>query len=132
MKSIIINTAPEETRMALMADNELLAIEVERSAHSHLVGNIYKGHVQNVLPGMQAAFVDIGSEKNAFLYIGDGLPKDALEAVPRQAKIHIGQNLPRTAARAIFAAPREPGEPDEHARQRERDAGRSADGVEGL
>ena len=41
MKSIIINTAPEETRMALMADNELLAIEVERSAHSHLVGNIY-------------------------------------------------------------------------------------------
>ena len=94
MKSIIINTAPEETRMALMADNELLAIEVERSAHSHLVGNIYKGHVQNVLPGMQAAFVDIGSEKNAFLYIGDGLPKDALEAVPRQAKIHIGQNLP--------------------------------------
>ncbi len=94
MKSIIINTAPEETRMAITADNELVAIEVERSAHSHLVGNIYKGHVQNVLPGMQAAFVDIGLEKNAFLYIGDGLPKDALEAVPQQAKIHIGQNLP--------------------------------------
>ena len=60
-----------------------------------IVGNIYKGHVQNVLPGMQAAFVDIGQEKNAFLYIGDGLPHDAPQglALPHQ-KIHIGQNLP--------------------------------------
>ncbi len=94
MKSILVNIVPEETRMAIVADDELLAIEVERSSHSHMVGNIYKGHVQNVLPGMQAAFVDIGWEKNAFLYIGDGLPKDAVQSLPKHTKIHIGQNLP--------------------------------------
>ena len=94
MKSILVNIVPEETRMAVVADDELLAIEVERSSHSHLVGNIYKGHVQNVLPGMQAAFVDIGWEKNAFLYIGDGLPREAIQSLPQKTKIHIGQNLP--------------------------------------
>lgn len=94
MKSIIVNIDPEEIRMAIVQGDELLELEVERPESLHLVGNIYKGRVQNVLPGMQAAFVDIGYEKNAFLYIGDGLPKDALQAVPQQAKIHIGQNLP--------------------------------------
>lgn len=94
MKSIIVNIDPEETRMAIVAGAELLELEVERPENMHLVGNIYKGRVQNVLPGMQAAFVDIGYDKNAFLYIGDGLPKDILQGVPKQAKIHIGQNLP--------------------------------------
>ena len=55
MKSIIVNMVPEETCMALLEDGELQAVEMERSSHSHLVGNIYKGRVQNVLPGMQAA-----------------------------------------------------------------------------
>ena len=62
MKSILVTIVPEETRMALVEDGVLEAIEVERSSHAHLVGNIYKGQVQNVLPGMQAAFVDIGAE----------------------------------------------------------------------
>ena len=94
MKSILVNAAPEETRIAIVEDGELLSIEVERAAHTHQVGNIYKGHVQNVLPGMQAAFVDIGGEKNAFLYIGDGMPKEVIQSLSPQAKIHIGQNLP--------------------------------------
>jgi ribonuclease G len=94
MKSIIVSIDPEETRMAIIEDEELLEMEVERPESLHLVGNIYKGQVQNVLPGMQAAFVDIGYEKNAFLYIGDGLPQEALQSVPKQAKIHIGQKLP--------------------------------------
>jgi ribonuclease G len=92
MKQILINSVPEETRMAYLEDGILENIEVERSAHSHLVGNLYKGRVQNVLPGMQAAFVDIGQEKNAFLYIGDGLPKDIIRALPQQ-KIHVGQQI---------------------------------------
>ena len=71
-----------------------MALEVERATHSHLVGNIYKGQVQNVLPGMQAAFVDIGTGKNAFMYIGDGLPADTLHTLPKPQKIHIGQQLP--------------------------------------
>jgi len=94
MKSIIVSIDPEETRMAIVENEELLEMEVERPESLHLVGNIYKGQVQNVLPGMQAAFVDIGHEKNAFLYIGDGLPQEALQSVPKQAKIHIGQKLP--------------------------------------
>ncbi len=94
MKSIIVNMVPEETCMALLEDGELEVVEVERSSHSHLVGNIYKGRVQNVLPGMQAAFVDIGTEKNAFLYIGDGLPHDTIKSMPQNTRIHIGQSLP--------------------------------------
>lgn len=97
MKSILLNIVPEETRMAIVEDGELLAVEVERASHAHLVGNIYKGRVQNVLPGMQAAFVDIGQEKNAFLYVGDGAPHDIPKGVAKAAKpqkIHVGQNLP--------------------------------------
>ena len=94
MKSIIVNMVPEETCMALLEDGELQAVEMERSSHSHLVGNIYKGRVQNVLPGMQAAFVDIGTGKNAFLYIGDGLPHETIASMPQNARIHIGQSLP--------------------------------------
>lgn len=70
-KSIIANVMPEETRVALLEDGELMEISVERSENGPLVGNIYKGKVKNVLPGMQAAFVDIGRDKNAFLYMGD-------------------------------------------------------------
>mgnify|MGYP003308288990 CR=1 FL=1 len=94
MKAIIVNVMPEETRMAVVENDELQILEVERPSHSHLVGNIYKGQVQNVLPGMQAAFVDIGTGKNAFLYIGDGLPKEALSMIRPAERIHVGQGLP--------------------------------------
>ena len=94
MKSILVTVVPEETKLAILEDGKLSSIEVERATHSHLVGNIYKGQVQNVLPGMQAAFVDIGTGKNAFMYIGDGLPSDVKQALPRPQKIHIGQQLP--------------------------------------
>ena len=94
MKTILITVVPEETRAAVVEDGQLMALEVERATHSHLVGNIYKGQVQNVLPGMQAAFVDIGTGKNAFMFIGDGLPADVRQTLPRPQKIHIGQQLP--------------------------------------
>ena len=94
MKSILVTVVPEETKLAILEDGKLSSIEVERATHSHLVGNIYKGQVQNVLPGMQAAFVDIGTGKNAFMYIGDGLPADVKQTLPKPQKIHIGQQLP--------------------------------------
>ena len=94
VKSILVTVVPEETKLAILEDGKLSSIEVERATHSHLVGNIYKGQVQNVLPGMQAAFVDIGTGKNAFMYVGDGLPQDVLHTLPRPQKIHIGQQLP--------------------------------------
>lgn len=70
-KRIVVEHNPMETRVALLEDGELVELHLERRGQERLVGNIYKGIVQNVLPGMQAAFVDIGLEKNAFLYAKD-------------------------------------------------------------
>ncbi len=93
MKSILVDVMPEETRMAVLIDDRLQELEVERPAHAHLVGNIYKGRVQNVLPGMQAAFIDIGTRRNAFLYIGDGRPSDMAMGSDAPGRIHTGQTL---------------------------------------
>ncbi|MFA5675141.1 MAG: Rne/Rng family ribonuclease [Christensenellales bacterium] len=70
-KKIIADINSLEARIALLEDNALVEIHVERRGKERLVGNIYKGRVANVLPGMQAAFVDIGLDRNAFLYAGD-------------------------------------------------------------
>ncbi|MEO7453790.1 MAG: Rne/Rng family ribonuclease [Fimbriimonadales bacterium] len=73
-KQIIVNVTPRETRIAVTEDGLLMEFRVERE--ERVVGSIYKGIVQNVLPGMDAAFVDIGLERNAFLYVADILPDD--------------------------------------------------------
>jgi len=70
-KEILVDIHPYQTRVALLENKELSEIYIERRHKQCMVGNIYKGRVQNILPGMQAAFVDIGLEKNAFLYAGD-------------------------------------------------------------
>ncbi|HHY47004.1 MAG TPA: Rne/Rng family ribonuclease [Firmicutes bacterium] len=70
-KEILVNVEAAETRAAVIEDGILVDFQVERVGHQRYVGNIYKGRVENVLPGMEAAFVDIGLEKNAFLYVGD-------------------------------------------------------------
>lgn len=77
-KTIVVNSTPEETRMGIFEGKELIEIAVERTKSGHHVGNIYKGKTKNVLPGMQAAFIDIGKEKNAFLYVGDELQANAV------------------------------------------------------
>ncbi|MCE9559492.1 MAG: Rne/Rng family ribonuclease [Armatimonadetes bacterium] len=71
---IIVNSALRETRIAMLEDGELMEYRVERE--ERVVGSIFKGIVQNVLPGMDAAFVDIGLERNAFLYVADILPDE--------------------------------------------------------
>jgi ribonuclease G len=73
-KEIIVNVTPRETRIAVVEDGQLMELRVERE--ERVVGSIYKGIVQNVLPGMDAAFVDIGLERNAFLYVADILPEE--------------------------------------------------------
>ncbi len=70
-KEILMEVNPYQTSVVLLEDGEIVEIYIERFGSEKLVGNIYKGRVQNVLPGMQAAFVDIGIDKNAFLYAGD-------------------------------------------------------------
>ena len=68
---IIIGANEDETRMGLVENGRLTEYLVERTAEQHLVGSIFKGKVCNVVRGIQAAFVDIGLEQNAFLYLGD-------------------------------------------------------------
>jgi len=71
MNEIIVDVSFDQTRVALLENGELVEVYIERFSNKRTVGNIYKGRVENVLPGMQAAFVDIGLEKNAFLYVKD-------------------------------------------------------------
>lgn len=71
---ILVNCTNRETRIALLEDKKLMEFRVERE--ERVVGSIFKGVVQNVLQGMDAAFVDIGLERNAFLYVADILPEE--------------------------------------------------------
>lgn len=71
---LLVNVTPAETRVALIERGTLQEVHVEREAKRGIVGNIYKGKVSRVLPGMQAAFVDIGLDKAAFLHASDIVP----------------------------------------------------------
>ncbi len=71
MKEFLINVAPLETRIAVLEEKRLAELIIERQENRSVVGNIYKGKVESVLPGIQAAFIDIGFEKNGFLYVSD-------------------------------------------------------------
>lgn len=68
---IIIGVSEDENRMGLVEDGKLMEYLVERQGEQHLVGSIFKGRVCNVVRGIQAAFIDIGMEQNAFMYLGD-------------------------------------------------------------
>jgi ribonuclease G len=70
-KELVIATTPQETKIAILEDDELVEYYIERHRSQGIVGNIYKGKVTKVLPGMQSAFVDIGLERDAFLYVSD-------------------------------------------------------------
>ncbi|MCD5415036.1 MAG: Rne/Rng family ribonuclease [Clostridiales bacterium] len=69
MNQIIVDVGIIETRLAILENKELVELYIERKGSKRILGNVYLGRVVNVLPGMQAAFVDIGLEKNCFLYV---------------------------------------------------------------
>src|SRR5574337_885232 len=70
-KEMFISSSPHETKVAVCEDGQLVEVYFERDTDVGLVGGIYKGRVNRVLPGMQSAFVDIGLERDAFLYVSD-------------------------------------------------------------
>ena len=70
-KEIVINVTGPETRVALLEDGTIVELFIERGDFVDITGNIYKGRVQRVLPGIQAAFIDIGLSQAAFIYVGD-------------------------------------------------------------
>ena len=75
-REIVINAGRHETRIAILEEKELVEVMVERPESQRRVGDIYKGRVNAVLPGMQAAFVDLGLEKTAFLHASDLHPSE--------------------------------------------------------
>src|ERR1700749_182767 len=70
-REILINANPRETRVAILEDDQLVELLVDRPDARRMVGDMYVGKVEAVLPGIQAAFVDIGTEKSAFLHASD-------------------------------------------------------------
>ncbi|HEX7668387.1 MAG TPA: hypothetical protein VF395_02330, partial [Polyangiaceae bacterium] len=77
---LVINVDLRETRVALIENGVIAELQIERAAHRGAVGNIVLGKVTRVLPGMQAAFIDIGMERAAFLHVEDLIRPDDFEA----------------------------------------------------
>ncbi len=99
-KTLLINARSYETRVALVEGRQCLEVSVERLKEGPLAGNIYLGRVARVLPGMQAAFVDIGMAKAAFLYVGDVAAEAELGELPPgpgeqrvEELLHEGQEI---------------------------------------
>jgi len=91
MKEILINVTPQEIRVAILENGMLHDLYIERSRSRGLVGNVYKGKVVRVLPGMEAAFVEIGLQKAAFLHVSDVARNDKNQN--NGDTVHIGQVL---------------------------------------
>ena len=83
LKELVVNAAEHETRVAVLENGNIVELFMERGDESNITGNIYKGRVQRVLPGMQAAFVDIGLNQAAFLYVDDILDDTTAELAQR-------------------------------------------------
>src|SRR5436190_18971661 len=106
-REIVINATKHESRIAVLDEGQVVELWVERSRQRTVVGNIYKGRVTKVLPGMQSAFVDLGLERDAFLYVsdviedivdfdsesGDELPLDDVAQQPARPEASISDLL---------------------------------------
>src|SRR5271167_2456566 len=97
-KEICISSTPHETRLAILEDDQLAEIYYERENEYTLAGSIYNGRVTRVLPGMQSAFVDLGLERDAFLYVTDFIELEDQEDA---------DELEKAAATGAAQAPRE-------------------------
>ncbi|WP_026332688.1 MULTISPECIES: ribonuclease G [unclassified Thioalkalivibrio] len=95
---LLMNVTPQESRVALVENGVLTELHIERARQRGIVGNIYKGRVVRVLPGMDAAFVEIGRDRTAFLHASDVIPRNAGEGEGRGNEgirdlLHEGQEL---------------------------------------
>ena len=104
LQDILINWSPQETRVAVVENGALQELHVERALERGLVGNVYLGKVQRVLPGMQSAFIDIGLDKAAFLHVADvwhppaegetiSAARSAQGQIPIERQVFEGQSL---------------------------------------
>lgn len=107
MNEIIIDAGLNQNRVAILEDDDLTEIYHEIKDNKKIQGNIYKGRVVNVLPGMQAAFVNIGLSKNAFLYVKDALTKEMIDNNIDYKDISI-KNLVKQGQEIIVQVIKEP------------------------
>ncbi len=115
-REILINGGPRETRVAILEDDRLVELLVDRADHRRMVGDIYLGRVEAVLPGIQAAFVDIGHEKSAFLHASDLLEPDEDEEPEDQVDADDEQPEDAAAAELASAASSPPDRPSDRRR----------------
>ena len=102
-KELFVSSTPHETKVAIVEDDQLTEVYFERENEYTLAGSIYKGRVTRVLPGMQSAFVNIGLERDAFLYVSDFLLEededaDVLDQVVSRGPVVVEANEPKTEA----------------------------------
>lgn len=111
-KEICISSTPHETRLAILEDDQLAEIYYERENEYTLAGSIYNGRVTRVLPGMQSAFVDVGLERDAFLYVTDFLELEDPEETDELEKAAVsGGNQPVRDIRQATEKPEAPAQP---------------------
>ncbi len=112
-KEICISSTPHETRLAILEDDQLAEIYYERENEYTLAGSIYNGRVTRVLPGMQSAFVDLGLERDAFLYVTDFMElEDEEDTEELERAAASGANLPPREVRHTNGARLEGRSPD--------------------
>ena len=112
-KEICISSTPHETRLAILEDDQLAEIYYERENEYTLAGSIYNGRVTRVLPGMQSAFVDVGLERDAFLYVTDFLELEDQEETDEVEKAAAaGGNTPPREVRHTNIPERSPDRKD--------------------
>lgn len=93
-RELLVNCTPQETRVAVIENGLVQELHIERASRRGLVGNIYRGQVVRVLPGMQSAFVEIGLSRTAFLHVSDVCPRPANgETVPIERLLREGEQI---------------------------------------
>ncbi len=93
ISDIIVDVSMGETRVALLEDKELVELHIESPEHHEMIGNIYRGIVESVLPGMQAAFINIGYDKNAFLHVKDIVTNEHDSKKNISELLEVGQEI---------------------------------------
>ena len=116
-KEMIISSGAHDTRVAILEDDQVVEIFIERENQRGVVGNIYKGRVSKVLPGMQSSFIDIGLERDAFLYVTEVINTVEEFEKPRRRRRRRRRGQ-EGARRRPAARPRRRGRPGRGGRRR--------------
>src|SRR5215216_4209299 len=98
-KEMIVSSNGHETMVAILEDDLVAEVFVERERHRGVVGNVYKGRVSKVLPGMQSSFIDLGLERDGFLYVGE-----VIDTMLEFEKLESGDEEEKTAKDSVSGA----------------------------